>query len=84
MMKITKDDVVAVSVVNVKGHHFAKPSTLAKWLDISVDALNELIFRLCQSHTIRVLEVGPRLSLILVADFYKALMDCVPVRNGLK
>lgn len=81
--KITKNDVAAVAIVELKGHQFAKPGTLAKWLDISVEALHDLIFRLSETHEIRVLELGPRLKLVMVRDFYKALMACVPMRRGL-
>ena len=72
----------AVRVVDVKGFEFAKVGTIAKWLDVSADVVRDLLCRLSQAHEIRVLEVSERLNLVNVADFYRALLDCVPVRSG--
>lgn len=72
----------AVRVVDVKGYEFAKVGTIAKWLDVSADVVRDLLLRLGEGHEIRVLQVSERLNLVNVADFYRALLDCVPMRSG--
>ena len=44
--------------------------------------VRDLLLRLGQGHEIRVLQVSDRLNLVNVADFYRALLDCVPIRSG--
>lgn len=72
----------AVRVVDVKGYEFAKVGTIARWLDVSADVVRDLLLRLGATHEIRVLPLSERLNLINVSDFYRALLDCVPMRSG--
>ena len=71
-----------VVLVELKGFEYCKLPTLAKTLDVSVSQFKELLKRFCESHEIRILELGPRMQLVNVRDFRRALVDCVHVRSG--
>ena len=72
-----------VVTVELKGFEYCKLPTLARTLDISVSQFREVLADFCESHEIRILELGPRMQLVNVRDFRRALMDRVTVRNGL-
>lgn len=78
-----KADAMTVRVVELKGYEYARVSTLARSFDMSRRAMEELVQRLSEGHQVRVLTVGERSRLVNVADFHRALVDAVPVRNGL-
>lgn len=72
-----------VVLVELKGFEYCKLPTLARTLDISVSQFKEVITDFCTTHEIRILELGPRMQLVNVRDFRRALMDRVHVRSGL-
>lgn len=72
-----------VVTVDLRGFEYCKLPTLARTLDISVSQFKEVLADFCESHEIRILELGPRMQLVNVRDFRRALMDRVTVRNGL-
>lgn len=71
-----------VVTVELRGFEYCKLPTLARTLDISVSQFKEVLADFCESHEIRILELGPRLQLVNVHDFRRALMDRVAVRSG--
>ncbi len=72
-----------VVTVDLRGFEYCKLPTLARTLDISVSQFKEVLADFCTTHEIRILELGPRMQLVNVRDFRRALMDRVTVRNGL-
>lgn len=72
-----------VVLVDLKGFEYCKLPTLARTLDISVSQFKEVLADFCQSHEIRILELGPRMQLVNVRDFRRALVDRVNVRSGI-
>lgn len=72
-----------VVTMDLKGMEYCKVATLARAFDMGVDSMKELVNRLAEDHEVRVLSVGERLNLVNLADFHRALVACVPVRNGL-
>lgn len=76
------EPLLRLQVVELRGCEFCQVRTLARTFDMSADSMRELIHRLSESHLIRVLQVGERTALVNVADFHRALVECVPVRNG--
>ena len=72
-----------VVLVELKGFEYCKLPTLARTLDISANQMREVIADFCETHEIRVLELGPRMQLVNVHDFRRALVDRVGVRNGI-
>lgn len=77
-------DVPTVCPVELKGYEYARVETLARLFDVSKRTLAEKLALLCETHEVRVQEWGPRTVLVNVADFYRALFDVHPVRNGLE
>ena len=73
----------AVVLIELKGMEYAKLPTLAKTFDISANHFRELLADLCTTHEIRVLEMGPRMQLVNVRDFRRALLERCKVRNGI-
>lgn len=71
-----------VVTVELKGFEYCKLPTLARTLDISANQMREVLADFCESHEIRILELGPRMQLVNVRDFRRALMDRVHVRSG--
>lgn len=71
-----------VVLVELKGFEYCKLPTLARTLDISANQMREVIANFCETHEIRILELGPRMQLVNVRDFRRALVDCVHVRSG--
>ncbi len=71
-------------VVELKGYEYASIGTLAKNYEVSYKSMVELIGRLQETHEVRVLELGPRATRVNVADFRRALLDCVPVRTSIR
>ena len=74
----------AVVLVELKGMEYAKLPTLARTLDISANQFRLVLDDFCQTHEIRILELGPRMQLVNVRDFRRALMERCHVRNGLR
>lgn len=72
-----------VVTVELKGFEYCKLPTLARTLDISANQMREVLADFCTTHEIRVLMLGPRMQLVNVRDFRRALMERVTVRNGL-
>ena len=72
-----------VVLVELKGFEYCKLPTLARTLDISANQMREVLADFCTTHEIRILELGPRMQLVNVRDFRRALMDRVHVRSGL-
>lgn len=72
-----------VVLVDLRGFEYCKLPTLARTLDISVSQFKEVLADFCTTHEIRILELGPRMQLVNVRDFRRALMERVVVRNGL-
>ncbi len=72
-----------IVTMELRGVEYCKVSTLARAFDMGVDSMKELVNRLAEGHVVRVLSVGERLTLVNLADFHRALVACVPVRNGL-
>lgn len=73
----------AVVLVELKGMEYAKLPTLAKSFDISANQFREVLADLCSTHEIRVLELGPRMQLVNLRDFRRALLERCKVRNGI-
>lgn len=71
-------------VVELRGYEYASIGTLAKNYELSYKCMVELIGRLQETHEVRVLELGPRQTRVNVADFRRALLDCVPVRTSIR
>ena len=78
-----KDAYLAVRTIELRGYEYAKVVTLARSFDLSKKSMEELIHRLSLTHEIRVMTLGERCKLVNVADFHRALVDVVPVQNGL-
>ena len=72
-----------VVTVDLRGFEYCKLPTLARTLDISANQMREVLKDFGETHEIRVLELGPRMQLVNVRDFRRALMDRVHVRSGL-
>ena len=68
-----------VVLVELKGFEYCKLPTL----DISVSQFKEVLKGVCETHEIRILELGPRMQLVNVHDFRRALVDRVGVRSGI-
>lgn len=85
MLTSNDSPVMASTIVTVelRGVEYCKVSTLAKAFDMGIDSMKELVNRLAVCQGIRVLTVGERLTLVNLADFHRALVACVPMRNGL-
>ncbi|MBR5887749.1 MAG: hypothetical protein IKZ07_06015 [Akkermansia sp.] len=73
-----------VVLVDLKGFEYCKLTTLARTLDVSVSQMKQLVADFCETHEIRILELGERSQLVNVRDFRRALMDRVNVRCGLR
>ena len=73
-----------VVLVDLKGFEYCKLPTLARTLDISANQFRVVLDDFCKTHEIRILELGPRMQLVNVRDFRRALMDRVAVRSGLR
>lgn len=73
----------AVVLVELKGMEYAKLPTLAKSFDISANQFREVLADLCSTHEIRILELGPRMQLVNLRDFRRALLERCKVRNGI-
>lgn len=71
-----------VVTVELRGFEYCKLPTLAKTLDISANQMREVLADFCTTHEIRILELGPRMQLVNVRDFRRALMERVTVRSG--
>jgi hypothetical protein len=71
-----------VVLVELKGFEYCKLPTLARTLDISANQMRDVLKYLGETHEIRILELGPRMQLVNVHDFRRALVDRVPVRIG--
>ena len=82
-LKMVKNEGYTVQLVKLSGVEWAKVSTLAKTFGIGGDFMRETIVRLQQTHEVRVLQLGEKTQVVNVADFYRALFDCVPVVNQL-
>jgi hypothetical protein len=82
LRKVTKAELPAMTVLDVKGFQFAKIGTLASWLDVSTEVVRDLLCRLQASHQIQVVELSERLHVVNVRDFWHALLSCVPTRQG--
>ncbi len=76
-----RDEVVRT--VEIKGYEYVSIGTLAKMYDMSYNKMVEVISRLQLSHEVRVLELGPRVTRVNLAEFRCALMDCVTVSTQL-
>lgn len=68
-----------VVLVDLRGFEYCKLPTL----DISANQMREVLADFCETHEIRVLMLGPRMQLVNVRDFRRALMDRCEVRNGI-
>ncbi len=79
---VAREGLPVVQCVELKGFEFARVESLARRFDVSKKTMMDMLFRLQGSHELRVLEWGPRLLLVNVADFYRALFDVVPPRQG--
>ena len=73
-----------VVTVELKGFEYCKLPTLARTLDISANQMRMVLDDFCWTHEIRILELGPRMQLVNVRDFRRALMERCNVRNGLR
>ena len=73
-----------VVLVELKGMEYCKLPTLAKTFDISANQLRVVLDDFCQTHEIRILELGARMQLVNVRDFRRALLDRCVVRSGLR
>lgn len=73
-----------VTLVELSGFEYCKLPTLAKTLDISANEFRKVLDDFCQTHEIRILELGPRMNLVNVRDFRRALLDRCVVRSGLR
>ena len=73
-----------VTLVELKGFEYCKLPTLARSLDISAKQFRMVLDDFCQTHEIRILELGPRMQLVNVRDFRRALVVRCHVRNGLR
>ena len=82
-LKTVKNEGYTVQLVKLSGVEWAKVSTLAKTFGIGGDFMRDVIVRLQQSHEVRVLQLGDKTQVVNVADFYRALFDCVPMTNQL-
>ncbi len=71
-----------VVTVELKGFEYCKLPTLARTLDISANQMREVLADFCTTHEIRILELGPRMQLVNVRDFRRALMERCQVRSG--
>lgn len=78
-MRIIKNEGYTVQLVKLSGVEWSKVGTLAKVFGLSTEVMREKIIQLQQTHEVKVLMWGERAQLVNVADFYRALMDCVPV-----
>ncbi len=68
-------DKIEDSALELKGFEYCKLPTLARKLDISANQMREVIADLCETHEIRILEVGTRMQLVNVHDFRRALEE---------
>ena len=66
-------------VVELKGYEYASIGTLAKNYELSYRGMVELIGRLQETHEVRVLSLGERLTRVNLCEFRRALMDCATV-----
>lgn len=84
-MKIqtVKNDGYTVQLVHLSGIEWAKVGVLAKTFGLSTEFMRDKIIQLQQSHEVRVLLMGDKTQLVNLADFYRALFDCVPVTTQL-
>ena len=51
-------------LVELKGFEYCKLPTLARTLDISANQMREVIADFCETHEIRILELGPRMPMV--------------------
>ena len=72
-----------VRVVEIKGYEYISIGNLAKMYDMSYNKMAEVITALQQTHDVRVLSLGERLTRINFADFRRALLDCATLSTQL-
>ena len=82
-IKTVNKEGYTVQVVDFSGTEWAKVQTLAKAFNVSSEEMRKKIIALQQTHEVKVLFWGERSLLVHVADFHRALMDCVPVSTQL-
>lgn len=64
-----------VRVVEIRGIEYISIANLAKMYDMSYNKMVEVIASLQQTHEVRVLSLGERLTRVNFADFRRALLD---------
>lgn len=86
MKVLRKNDVaqqgLTVVSVELRGFEYCKLGDLSRMFGVSKRKMAEIIDRLALTHEVKVLDLGQRTLLVNVYDFHKALLECVPARNG--